>query len=175
MSFFLPCLSALFVAIAFEAAIVTTKTSAGQSPDEAGPARNALGGTVKVAGKIVVVTGGAKGIGQALCDRFHREGAKKVVVADIDIGNAEVVATAVGGAAHRCDVTKEADIKHVIDDTEAKYGPIDLFCSNAGVATGFDMKKENAAGDPDDVWTFGWQLHVMAHVYAARALVPRMR
>lgn len=130
---------------------------------------------MKVAGKIVVVTGGAKGIGQALCDRFHREGARKVVVADIDIANAEKVATAVGGVAQRCDVTKEADIKHVIDDTEARHGPIDLFCSNAGVATGFNMKTENAAGDPDDVWTFGWQLHVMAHVYAARALVPKMR
>ena len=73
------------------------------------------------------------------------------------------------------DVTKEA--RHqaiIIDDTEAKHGPIDLFCSNAGAATGFNMKTENAAGDPDDVWTFGWKLHVMAHVYAARALVQRM-
>jgi NAD(P)-dependent dehydrogenase (short-subunit alcohol dehydrogenase family) len=131
--------------------------------------------TMKVAGKIVVVTGGAKGIGQALCDRFHREGARKVIVADIDIANAEVVATAIGGVAHRCDVTKEADIKHVIDDTESKYGPIELFCSNAGAAMGFDMRTENAAGAADEVWTFGWQLHVMAHVYAARALVPRMR
>ncbi len=130
---------------------------------------------MKVAEKIVVVTGGAKGIGQALCDRFHREGAKKVIVADIDIANASVVAEAVDGAAYLCDVTKEADIKHVIDDTESKYGPIGLFCSNAGAAIGFNMLTENAAGDPDEVWTLGWKLHVMAHVHAARALVPRMK
>src|SRR5438045_9520317 len=98
---------------------------------------------MKVAGKIVVVTGGAKGIGQALCDGFHREGASKVVVADIDVGNAETVATAIGGVAHRCDVTKEADIKHVIADTEARYGPTDLVCSTAAAATGLNMKTEN--------------------------------
>jgi NAD(P)-dependent dehydrogenase (short-subunit alcohol dehydrogenase family) len=130
---------------------------------------------MKVTGKVVVVTGGAKGIGQALCQRFHREGAKKVIVADIDIANAETVATGVGGVAYRCDVTKESDITHVIDDTEAKHGPIDLFCSNAGAAVGFNMLTENAAGDPDDLWTLGWKLHVMAHVHAARALVPRMK
>jgi NAD(P)-dependent dehydrogenase (short-subunit alcohol dehydrogenase family) len=130
---------------------------------------------MRVADKIVVVTGGAKGIGQALCDRFHREGAKKVIVADIDIANASVVAEAVDGAAYQCDVTKEADIKHVIDDTERQYGPIDLFCSNAGAAVGFNMLTGNAAADPDEVWTLGWKLHVMAHVYAARALVPRMK
>jgi NAD(P)-dependent dehydrogenase (short-subunit alcohol dehydrogenase family) len=72
-------------------------------------------------------------------------------------------------------VTKEADIVHVIDETEARHGPIDLFCSNAGAATGFNARTENAAADPDAMWTFGWKLHVMAHVHAARALVPRMR
>ena len=74
---------------------------------------------MKVAEKIVVVTGGAKGIGQALCDRFHREGAKKVIVADIDIANASVVAEAVDGAAYLCDVTKEADIKHLMTTLRA--------------------------------------------------------
>ena len=85
---------------------------------------------MKVAGKIVVVTGGAKGIGQALCDRFHREGAKKVGVADIDIGNAETVSTPRGGGAHPAR-HKEADIKHVIDDT--KPSTVQSTCSsNAG-------------------------------------------
>jgi NAD(P)-dependent dehydrogenase (short-subunit alcohol dehydrogenase family) len=130
---------------------------------------------MKVAGKTVVVTGGAKGIGQALCERFHREGAKLVVVADVDIANAETVATGVGGVAYQCDVTKEADIAHVIEATETRHGPIELFCSNAGAATGFNALTENTAADPDAMWTFGWKLHVMAHVYAARALVPRMR
>jgi NAD(P)-dependent dehydrogenase (short-subunit alcohol dehydrogenase family) len=130
---------------------------------------------VHVKDRVVVVTGGAKGIGRGLCERFHREGARKVVVADIDTDSTKAVAAAIGGAAYRCDVTKEADIVRMIDDVEKQYGPIALFCSNAGAATAFDPFKENAAGDRDDMWTFGWQLHVMAHVYAARALVPRMK
>jgi NAD(P)-dependent dehydrogenase (short-subunit alcohol dehydrogenase family) len=130
---------------------------------------------VQVKGRIVVVTGGAKGIGKGLCERFHREGARKVIVADIDADGAKAVAAAIGGAAYRCDVTNEADIVHLIDDVERQHGPIDLFCSNAGVATAFDPFKDNAAGDANDMWTFGWQVHVMAHVYAARALVPRMK
>jgi NAD(P)-dependent dehydrogenase (short-subunit alcohol dehydrogenase family) len=130
---------------------------------------------MKVAGQVVVVTGGAKGIGEALCERFQREGAAKVIVADIDIEGAEKVAATIGGAAYRCDVTSEKDILHVIDDTEQRHGPIGLFCSNAGVATGFDPKTPNIAGDTNELWTFGWQVHVMAHVYAARALIPRMK
>ncbi len=125
--------------------------------------------------RIIAVTGGAKGIGRGLCERFHREGARKVIVADIDTDGAKAVAASIGGAAYRCDVTKEADIVRLIDDIERQYGPIALFCSNAGAATAFDPFKENAAGDGDDMWTLGWQLHVMAHVYAARALVPRMK
>jgi NAD(P)-dependent dehydrogenase (short-subunit alcohol dehydrogenase family) len=125
--------------------------------------------------RVVAVTGGAKGIGKGLCERFHREGARKVIVADIDTDGAKAVAASISGAAYRCDVTKEADIVRMIDDVEGQYGPIALFCSNAGAATAFDPFKENAAGDGDDMWTLGWQLHVMAHVYAARALVPRMK
>jgi NAD(P)-dependent dehydrogenase (short-subunit alcohol dehydrogenase family) len=125
--------------------------------------------------RIVVVTGGAKGIGRALAERFHREGARKVVVADRDVAEARAVADSIGAAAYGCDVGREADVAHLIADTEEKFGPIDLFCSNAGIATGFDPKKDNVAADADDVWTLGWQVHVMAHVYAARHLVPRMR
>ena len=125
--------------------------------------------------KIVVVTGGAKGIGQGLCEPFQKEGARKVIVADIDETGAKAVAAAIGGEAYRCDVTKEADIVHLVTDVESRIGPIDLFCSNAGVATGMNPLTENAAGDSNDLWTFGWQVHVMAHVYAARILVPRMK
>ena len=130
---------------------------------------------MRVLDKIVVVTGGAKGIGQALCQRFHRDGARHVIVADIDEAGAKATAASVKGEAYRCDVTQESDIVTLISDVEECFGPIDLFCSNAGVATGFNPRTENAAGDSNELWTFGWQVHVMAHVYAARALVPKMK
>jgi NAD(P)-dependent dehydrogenase (short-subunit alcohol dehydrogenase family) len=130
---------------------------------------------VRAKDKIIVVTGGAKGIGHALCERFHKEGARKVIVADIDEAGAKAVAASIGGESYRCDVTKEADIVHLVTDVESRIGAIDLFCSNAGVATAFNPLTENAAGDADEIWTFGWQVHVMAHVYAARILIPRMK
>jgi NAD(P)-dependent dehydrogenase (short-subunit alcohol dehydrogenase family) len=130
---------------------------------------------MRVRDKIVVVTGGAKGIGKALCERFHKDGARKIIVADIDETGAKAVAASVGGEAYRCDVTKEVDIIRLVTDVEGRFGPIDLFCSNAGVAVAFNPLTENAAGDSNDLWTFGWQVHVMAHVYAARILVPRMK
>jgi NAD(P)-dependent dehydrogenase (short-subunit alcohol dehydrogenase family) len=107
---------------------------------------------MKVAGKVVVVTGGANGIGQALAEIFHREGAAKVVVADLDGARAKAVADSIGGASFACDVGKEADILHVIDETEKQFGPIDLFCSNAGIGGGFDMMSENAGGTSDEPW-----------------------
>ncbi len=105
-----------------------------------------------VAGKVVVVTGGANGIGQALCEAFHRAGAAKVVAADLDHARAETVAKAVGGAAFKCDVAQEKDIRHVIEETERLFGPIDLFCSNAGIGGGFDPMADNVAGSSDEPW-----------------------
>ncbi len=130
---------------------------------------------MKVAGKIVVVTGGGNGIGQALCEIFHREGAAKVVVADLDGDRARAVSASVNGAAFGCDVAKEKDILHIIDETEKQFGPIELFCSNAGIGGGFDPLSENAGGTSDEPWARSWAIHVMAHVYAARHLVPRMK
>jgi NAD(P)-dependent dehydrogenase (short-subunit alcohol dehydrogenase family) len=130
---------------------------------------------MQVTGKIVVVTGGANGIGRALCEVFHRAGATKVIVADIDSTAARAVAASVEGAAFKCDVGKEKDISHVIEETERQFGPIELFCSNAGVGGGFDPLSENAGGDSDEPWSRSWAVHVMAHVYAARHLVPRMK
>ncbi len=130
---------------------------------------------MKVSGKVVVVTGGANGIGQALCEIFHREGASKVVVADLDGARAKVVADSIGGAAFACDVGKEDDIRDLIEKTEQQFGPIELFCSNAGIGGGFDPLSENAGGTSDEPWAKSWAIHVMAHVYAARHLIPRMK
>jgi NAD(P)-dependent dehydrogenase (short-subunit alcohol dehydrogenase family) len=128
---------------------------------------------MKLAGKITVVTGGAQGIGAALSERFAHEGAKAVVVADLNLTGAEAVAAKIGGTATACDVSQEEDIVRLIDDTETRFGPIDLFCSNAGIAV-LDPDWDNPASAADDGWARSWAVNVMAHVYAARHLVPRM-
>lgn len=130
---------------------------------------------MQVAGKVVVVTGGANGIGRALCEAFHRAGAAKVVVADLDLAGAQAVAAVVDGKAFQCDVGREQDIRHVIEETERQFGPIALFCSNAGIGGGFDPLSENAGGTSDEPFAKSWAVHVMAHVYAARHLIPRMK
>ncbi len=130
---------------------------------------------MQVRDKTVVVTGGANGIGRALCEALHRAGAAKVVVADIDSAAARIVAASIGGAAFKCDVGKENDILHLIDETERLFGPIALFCSNAGIGGGFDPLSENAGGNSDEPWSRSWAVHVMAHVYAARHLIPRFK
>jgi NAD(P)-dependent dehydrogenase (short-subunit alcohol dehydrogenase family) len=130
---------------------------------------------MQVAGKIVVVTGGANGIGRALCEVFHQAGAAKVIVADVDVAKARVVAASVEGAAFKCDVGQEKDVRHVIEETEKQFGPIALFCSNAGIGAGFDPVSENVGGTSDEPWSRSWAIHVMAHVYAARHLIPRMK
>ena len=130
---------------------------------------------MQVAGKVVVVTGGANGIGRALCEAFHRAGAAKVVVVDIDGPAARAVAHDIDGAAFKCDVAKEKDVQHVIEETERLFGPIALFCSNAGIGGGFDPMSVNAGGDSDEPFARSWAIHVMAHVYAARHLIPRYK
>lgn len=130
---------------------------------------------MRVEGQVVVVTGGAEGIGKALARRFRRENARTVVVADLNETGAAAVAADIGGAAYRCDVSQEADIRHVIEDVEGRFGPISLFCSNAGVAMGFDLAADNVAFASNEAWERSWAVNVMAHVFAARALIPRMR
>ncbi len=118
--------------------------------------------------KTVIVTGGASGIGKALAERFHTEGARHVVVADRDAEGAEAVAAAVGGSAAAIDVTDEAAIRDLVERTESEHGPIDLFVSNAGYVTVGGLEVPNAE------ITNMFDVHVMAHVYAARAVVPSM-
>ena len=128
-----------------------------------------------VAGQVVVVTGAANGIGKALAERFHAAGARAVVAVDLDGEGAAQVARAIGCDAMRCDVAQEADILRVIEETESRHGPIGLFCSNAGIGGAFDFMADNAAFASNEIWNRAWAVNVMAHVFAARALVPRMR
>src|SRR5258707_13718866 len=130
---------------------------------------------MQVTGKLVVVTGGANGIGRALCEAFHRAGAAKVIVADINSGAARAVAAGIDGAAFKCDVAQEKDVLHVIEETERQFGPIALFCSNAGIGGGCDALSRKARGTSDEPFARSWAIHVMGHVYAARHLIPRFK
>jgi len=118
--------------------------------------------------KIIVVTGAESGIGRALAVRFAAEGAKLVVCADRDEPGAKATAEMMGGVAAKVDVSKEADIQALIEGVERDHGPIDLFCSNAGIGVG------GGAETPDADWQRIWDINVMAHVWAARHLVPLM-
>jgi NAD(P)-dependent dehydrogenase (short-subunit alcohol dehydrogenase family) len=123
---------------------------------------------VKVQDKVVVVTGGASGIGRALARRFVAEGARHVAVADLNGGAAEQVANEIGGSHHAVDVSREGDIVALIESVESDFGPIELFCSNAGIGIGRGLD------EADVVWQKIWEVNVMSHVYAARNLIPRM-
>lgn len=121
---------------------------------------------MQVAGKVCVVTGAARGIGAALAEAFAGAGAKGVVCADVL--PAEETAAKVGGLAARCDVSKEDDIRALADAAEAKYGRVDIFCSNAGIIGRHGLEASL------DEWRRTLDVNLMAHVYAARVLVPRM-
>jgi NAD(P)-dependent dehydrogenase (short-subunit alcohol dehydrogenase family) len=123
---------------------------------------------VNLADKIVVITGAAGGIGRAMARRFNQEGPRRIICADLDGPGAVAAAAEVGGRGFAVDVSKEADIVALIETVEAEEGPIDLFCSNAGIGIG------GGAEAPNEGWTRIWEINVMAHVWAARALVPLM-
>lgn len=128
---------------------------------------------MRVADKIVVVTGAASGIGRALAQRFAREGARHIVCADLNADGAAATASGINSSvavasACRVDVSNEQDIVDLIERTEREQGAIDLFCSNAGIGIGRGLETSNSQ------WEKIWQVNLMSHVYAARHLVPRM-
>ena len=122
---------------------------------------------MEVAGKVVVVTGAASGIGRACAARFVAEGAK-VAVADRDGDGVQAVATELGALGIATDVSVEADIQHLVAETERELGPVDLFFSNAGIGV------DGSIFASDELWDRIWKVNTMAHVYAARAVLPSM-
>jgi len=120
--------------------------------------------------KTIVVTGGASGIGKAMAIRFAEAGAQ-VAVADLAEEKAQVTAEQIQGIAIACDVSKETDIHNLVRQTEAAFGPLDMFCSNAGIGFG---EPDLVSSASDAQWQTSWEVHVMAHVYAARAALPGM-
>ncbi|MGR3322713.1 MAG: SDR family oxidoreductase [Pseudooceanicola sp.] len=124
--------------------------------------------------KSAVVTGGASGIGAALARALAAEGAR-VAVADLNAAGAEAVAQEIGGLAVPTDVRDRAAIAALIDAAEDAHGPVDLMCSNAGIANGVDTTFANAAGADPAEWQRAWEVNVMAHIHAAAILVPKMR
>jgi len=123
---------------------------------------------MQVRDKVVVVTGGASGIGRALAQRFTAEGARKVVVADLNEAGIAAVAKEIGGIAVPTNVGVEGDVINLVKTAESKAGSIDLFCSNAGIAVYGDL------GNSNEEWQRVWDVNLMSHVYAARAVVPGM-
>jgi NAD(P)-dependent dehydrogenase (short-subunit alcohol dehydrogenase family) len=125
---------------------------------------------MRVKDKVCVVTGAASGIGEAVARAYAEAGARGVVVADLKTSRDRLAAVAGGidGLAVTADVGLEEDVKAVISAAEDKYGPVDVFFSNAGLS----RKGQESASDAD--WDVSWRVHVMSHVFAARALVPGM-
>jgi NAD(P)-dependent dehydrogenase (short-subunit alcohol dehydrogenase family) len=119
--------------------------------------------------KVVIVTGGANGIGRALAQRFAAEGAQGVIVADLDFSAAERVAKEIDGLAFKTDVANEAEIIDLVTQVTDRFGRVDLFCSNAGIGgmPGFEDVSFSA-------WQKIWEVNLMSHIFAARAVLPQM-
>jgi len=124
-----------------------------------------------IEGRIAVVTGGGSGIGAALAQRFVDEGAAGVLVSDRCFEQARAVAERIGPRALpvRCDVSREADIQAMVSDAQCRFGRVDIYVSNAGI-----LGPSGGVEIGDEVWNAMWQIHAMAHVWAARAVVPGM-
>jgi len=136
---------------------------------------------MKLTDRRIVITGAASGIGAALALRFATERPRALVLADLPaqsgaldalaarLNSGEAGRPAVPTMAFACDVGDESQVQSMVTATEERFGPIDVFCSNAGLI------RDGDEFSPDAHWTLNWQVHVMAHVYAARAVVPGMK
>ena len=127
---------------------------------------------MEVKDKVIVVTGGASGIGKSLCERFAMDGAHAVVAADIDTAGLGSTLSSIenntNGLGLQCDVANEDAVKNVVSVTLREFGRIDLFCSNAGIFTAGGEEVSN------DRWKNIWDINVMSHIFAARAVLPSM-
>ena len=126
---------------------------------------------MEIRGKVAIVTGGGSGIGAGAAKRFAEEGARGVVVADMNEDNAQRMAKEIGApaVAMQCDVSSEPNIQKLVADTKARFGQVDIYFSNAGIlGTPGGMELDNM------LWQKMWEVHGMAHVWAARAVVPEM-
>lgn len=126
---------------------------------------------MEISNKVAVVTGGASGIGAGMAERFAREGAAGVVVADVNLERAQGVAARIGerAMAVRCDVSREADIQALVRQARDRFGRIDIYFSNAGI-----LGRMGGIELEDALWDSMWKIHGMAHVWAARAVFPEM-
>jgi NAD(P)-dependent dehydrogenase (short-subunit alcohol dehydrogenase family) len=126
---------------------------------------------MEISGKVAVVTGGASGIGAGMAERLARDGAAGVVVADVNLERAQGVARGIGpqAIAVRCDVSREADIQQLAQQARERFGRIDIWFSNAGI-----LGRMGGMELEDALWDKMWQIHGMAHVWAARAVIPEM-
>ena len=123
---------------------------------------------MEIRDKVIVVTGGANGIGRALCRRFASDKPRALFVADVDKEGAAAVAGEINGVAVACDVSREIDIKALVDQVISNEERIDLFCSNAGIAI------DGGPEVNDQDWDRIWRINTMAHILAARAVLPGM-
>jgi NAD(P)-dependent dehydrogenase (short-subunit alcohol dehydrogenase family) len=122
---------------------------------------------MEIRGKVAIVTGGASGIGAGVAKRFVEEGARAVVVADVNLERAQGVAKDTGAVAMRCDVSREADIQSLVAETKSRFGQVDIYMSNAGI-----LGNRGGIDLDDALWQKMWEIHGMAHVWAARQVVP---
>jgi len=123
---------------------------------------------MELKGRVAVVTGAASGIGRAAALRFASEGAAGLVLADLNMAALEPVAEEAKGMAVACDVSREPDIRRLVLQAEERYGRIDVYFSNAGIIQRGGLQASDAE------WDRNWRIHVMAHVWAARAVVEKM-
>ncbi|MEM7322506.1 MAG: SDR family oxidoreductase, partial [Actinomycetota bacterium] len=124
---------------------------------------------MRVENRVCVVTGGGSGIGKALCERFATDGARTVVVVDRAADAARAVAEQIGGQAEVIDVGAGDEVTEMLERVETDHGPIDVLCNNAGIASGGDPLTT-----PIDEWQRQWDVNVMSHVHAVRAVLPGM-